>query len=335
MRAQYRAGMQRVVACCDMQDVTGLPIDIGRRCQADLPDLAADAAGVEQGAAEQAPVVHHRGRWQHAVIGVDASQSGQLQLPLAQRQHRSSIDVDAGEQGVRARARQPVVDLDAEPAELRVLVVTQCEHAVVQPGKVRKLCQQLARAAPCVVRWFAITEGAEDEQRLRGGLQLRGSYARKRQYLHSVAGGLQLCRRTPGQLFGQAALAGMHHQPRRSRGMGCCCRNGLPQRTGGALAAAAVQVQQPAGNEELAHAQAAEHHHDAPGHAEEAARVQGEHAGGELAAGTLARVGARVEDRAGGRVELQQVMGAVVMAAPLRGICRHHPYVERLTGLLR
>ncbi|MNW04433.1 hypothetical protein D3C71_2005210 [compost metagenome] len=28
-------------------------------------------------------------------------------------------------------------------------------------------------------------------------------------------------------------------------------------------------------------------------------------------------------------------MGAVVMAAPLRGICRHHPYVERLTGLLR
>ncbi|MNI30877.1 hypothetical protein D3C73_847380 [compost metagenome] len=214
-------------------------------------------------------------------------------------------------------------------------MVAQREHAVTQPGKVRHLCQQLARAAPCVVRGLAITKGAEHEQRLCGGLQLRGSHARERQYLHPVAGRLQLCCRTPGQLFGEAALAGMHHQPRCACGVGCCFRNGLPQCARGALAATAVQVQQPAGDEEQAHAQAAEHHHDAPGHAEEAARVQGEHAGGELAAGTLACVRTSLENRAGGRVELQQVVRTIMVAAALRGIRRHHPHIECLAGLLR
>ena len=127
----------------------------------------------------------------------------------------------------------------------------------------------------------------------------------------------------------------MHHQPRRTTAIGRRCWQRLAQVTRGALAAAAVQVEHPAGDEEQAHAQAAEHHHYAPGHAEVAARVQREHAGGQLRAGALARIGAGIEHGPRAWVQLQQIMRAVMLAAALRRITGHHPHVQCLPRLLR
>ncbi|KAG1530460.1 hypothetical protein G6F51_013832 [Rhizopus arrhizus] len=82
MRLQHGTRMPRAVAGRDMQDVTGLPLHIGRCGKTDTPDRAADAARVEAVAAEQAPIVHPRRRRQHTVIGGDAGQCTHARAPL-------------------------------------------------------------------------------------------------------------------------------------------------------------------------------------------------------------------------------------------------------------
>ncbi len=336
MRLQHGTRMPRAVAGRDMQDVTGLPLHIGRCGKTDTPDRAADAARVEAVAAEQAPVVHPRCGRQHTVIGGDAGQCAQLQLPLAQGRHRGGIDIDAREQRTCTVAGQPAIDLAAEAAVVQILAIPQREQAELQPRQVRCLRKQQACRASGRIRRFTVAEGAQHEQRLRCGLQLRRIDARQRQHLHRATGRLQLRGRTPCELFGQAALAGMHHQPRRAMAIGGGWhRQRLAQPACRALAAAAIQVQHPAGDEEQAHAQAAEHHHHAPGQAEVAARVQREHAGGQLAARALAIVGAGIEHRAAGRVQLQQIMRAIMVPSALRRITGHHPHVERLARFFR
>ncbi len=335
MRFQHCTGVPCIVAGCDMQDVTGLPPHLGGRGKTDTPDRATDAARIETVAAEQAPVMHLRGSRQHAVIGGDAGQRAQLLLPLAQGRYRGSIDIDALEQRARAVADQPGIDLAAETAVVRVLAITQREQGELQARQVHALCEQQPRSASRRIRWFAIAESAQHEQRMRSTPQLRGVNASQWQHLHRVPGGLQLRGCAPGQLLAQPALAGVRHKPGCVAAIASGYRQRLAKPTRGALAAAAVQVEHPAGDEEQAHAQAAEHHHHAPGHAEVAARVQREHAGGQLSTGALACIRAGIEDRTAGRVQLQQVMCAIVVAAALRRITGHHAHIERLPGLLR
>ncbi|KAG1317251.1 hypothetical protein G6F62_013000 [Rhizopus arrhizus] len=192
MRLQHGTRMPRAVAGRDMQDVTGLPLHIGRCGKTDTPDRAADAARVEAVAAEQAPIVHPRRRRQHTVIGGDAGQCTQLQLPLAQGRHRGGIDIDAREQRTCTVAGQPAIDLAAEAAVVRILAIPQREQAELQPRQVRCLREQQACRASGRIRRFTVAEGAQHEQRLRCGLQLRGIDARQRQHLHRATGRLQL-----------------------------------------------------------------------------------------------------------------------------------------------
>jgi hypothetical protein len=119
--------------------------------------------------------MHLRRRRQHAVIGGDAGQRAQLLLPLAQRRYRSGIDIDALEQRARAVAEQPAIELAAEAAVMRVLAVAQREQAELQARQVQALCQQQPRSAARRIRWLAIAEGAQHEQRLRSACSCAAS----------------------------------------------------------------------------------------------------------------------------------------------------------------
>ncbi len=129
---QHGAGVPCVVPGRDMQDVARLPLHVGRWRKTDAPDGTTDAARIEPVAAEQPPFMHLRGRRQHAVIGDDAGQRAQLQLPLAQGRYRGGIDFDAVEQRARAVAEQPAINLATEAAVVRVLSVTQRQQSKLQ-----------------------------------------------------------------------------------------------------------------------------------------------------------------------------------------------------------
>ncbi len=160
------------------------------------------------------------------------------------------------------------------------------------------------------IRSFAIAEGADDEQRFVRAREQCGIHMRERADVHRQTRRLQLRSGAPGQLFGVATLAGECHQPRLPGADG----RGQGQARGAhlALPAAAVQIQHPAGDEEHQHAQAGHHHDDPPRQPEEAARVQREHTDDDLAAGVLAAVRLVGEQGTCGRIELEDVLRAVV-----------------------
>ncbi|MNO86688.1 hypothetical protein D3C76_780960 [compost metagenome] len=197
-----------------------------------------------------------------------------------------------------------------EAAEVLILPVAESKHGIVQAIETQRPAQHLAFESPGAVRRFAVAEGADHEQRIARTLQLLLADIRQRLHVHWQTGRLQLAGGLPGQLLGKAALAGETDEP--GRGVAA----GLGQAFAGVLdlafLAPAIEVQQPAGDEEQRHAQRRECQDDAPDDAEVAAHVQCIDAGQQLRLEALVAVALMPLDRAGHRVEADLVQRTVV-----------------------
>ena len=134
--------------------------------------------------------------------------------------------------------------------------------------------------------------------------------AAQRLHVHRQAGRLQLPGGLPGQLFGKTALAGKADQPRRRvTVIGAEALAGIAYLT---LFTAAVEVQQPAGDEEQRHEQRADGEDDPPHQAEVTAGVQCINAGQQLSLEAFAGVAVVGFHLPGRRVQVDLVQRAVV-----------------------
>lgn len=298
----------QTVARHDLHQVAGQPAAGAGRLQFQEVDPRAAALGVEQGALAQGPVGEGRGLPQ--VHRGMAGELAQLLLPVAQGVGVATVDLHRGEQAATALARQPGVQAPGEPAELRVLAIAQAQHRVLQAVEGQLAAQQLALEAPGAVRRLTVTEGTDHEQRPLSAAQVLLAQAGQRADPGTDACGLQLPGGLPGQLLGETALAGKADQP----AVGVVGR--LFQTLAGildlAFLAPAIQVQQPAGDEEQRHAQRGQGQHDASHQAEVAAHVQGVDTGQQLRLEALVGVAIVPADDAGGRVQGDLVQGALV-----------------------
>ncbi len=240
-----------------------------------------------------------------------AGHLGQAFLPLAQGRGVAIIDLHRGEQAPRALPLQPALHAPGEAAELLVLAISQGQQGVAQAIEAGGLAKHLAFEAAGAVRRLTVAEGADHEQRLARLGELPGIQARQRFDPHRQPGRLQLAGALPGQLLGKTALAGVADQPGLAAGAGAAAQVGAarPYR---AFLAPAVEVEQPAGDEEQRHRQAGEHHQDASGHAEIAAYVQCIDAGQQLAAERTVAIALVAFHLAVGRVQGQGVEGTLV-----------------------
>ncbi len=235
-------------------------------------------------------------------------------MPAPARQTVVAVQMHRREQGLAAVAAQPVFEPPTEAAEVGVTAIPQGQQAVAQFLQRRAIGHDAAREGAGVVRRLAVAEGADHEQGVTDGTQARSVEAIQGHHRDRQARRLQHAGALPRQPLGGAALAGVAHQPRRRvRSAGRELAAAL--RAGGALLAAPVQIQQPAGDGEQRHGKARRHHDQPPRQAEIVAGVQGIHGGDEL------RAGARSAWRScGGRCRPRRTAGA---AGPF--VARRHP----------
>jgi len=300
---------RRGMAWMNFQDVAGLPGDLRRRRQAEEEHRRALTARVEQTPLDQRPALPGR---LFETNRRGAGQLAQFLLPLLQSSLVGAVDLNAVEQALRPLQTQPVVDPSGEAAEVLVLPVTQRQHGIAQLFERHRAAEHLALKTLCGVRRLAVTEGADHEKRLLRLAQAVGIDTRQRLDPHRNTRGLQLPGALPGQLFGETALAGKTDQPAFTRVIRFQRTARSQRRT---LLAPAIQVQQPASDEEQRHSASGQHHQDTARHTEVLADMQGIDAGQQLRLEALLGVAFMAADFAAFRVDLKLVDGAHMLGA--------------------
>ncbi len=166
----------------------------------------------------------------------------QLRMPVRQRLRVDVVQFHRRKQGACTLRIQPLFDTPREPAELRVLAVSQRQHRVGQVRQFQALPQQPTLETACRIRGFAIAKRADHKQRMPGALQCLCIQLRQRAHLHRQAGSLQMPGGLPRQALGKTALAGKRNQPWcRLRGR-CCALQHLARRAQRTFFAAPIQI---------------------------------------------------------------------------------------------
>ena len=231
-------------------------------------------------------------------------------LPLLQCRLVGIVHFHRAERAAGAALTQPCLQAAGEAAEVRILAVAEGEYSVAEVVQRPRLAKHLALEGAGAVGGFAVAEGADHEQRAAGLAKVVFTQFGQGAHLYRHARCLQLPGALPGQLLGKAALAGKTDQPAFAAaivaGNVASCLAHL------ALLAAAVEVQQPAGDEEQRHGQAGDGDDDAARQAEVFANVQGVDALQQLGLEGLVGVTVVVFHLSGGRVQHQGVEGAWV-----------------------
>ena len=200
----------------DLGDVARGPVGqrTGSGCQGKVEHGPTDAAGIQLDTIAQPPgFVPRRG----PVLRVGpVAQLADMVLPVAQGTVVGVVDFHQVEQRLRALSPQPVIELVAEGAELRVFAIAQGQDGVAQRVQRECLRHHVADEAERGVGRIAFAGGADDEHGARDSLQPRRIQPFQPRALDRNAAVAQRRGCHVGQLHRETGLTGMHH-PRRIR----------------------------------------------------------------------------------------------------------------------
>ena len=135
-------------------------------------------------------------------------------LPVAQGTVVGVVDFHQVEQRLRALSPQPVIELVAEGAELRVFAIAQGQDGVAQRVQRECLRHHVADEAERGVGRIAFAGSADDEHGARDSLQPRRIQPFQPRALDRNAAVAQRCGGHVGQLHRETGLTGMHHPHR-------------------------------------------------------------------------------------------------------------------------
>ena len=131
----------------------------------------------------------------------------QVQLPFGERLIDINVRLDTWDEARRAQNLQPLIEIDAEFAEVFVMRVAQAEHRVTQRLQARRaLREQRIAKGFGAVRWIAFAIGTGEEERvfLLGKLGRCGLV--ERHGLRGVTCGPEFLGHLFGEPLGRAAL---------------------------------------------------------------------------------------------------------------------------------
>ena len=173
-----------------------------------------DAAGIQLDTIAQPPGFVP---WRGPVLGLGPiAQLANMVLPVAQGTVVGVVDFHQVEQRLRPLPSQPVIELVAEGAELRVFAIAQGQDGVAQRVQRECLRHHVADEAERGVGRIAFAGGADDEHGARDSLQPRRIQPFQPRALDRNAAVAQRRGGHVGQLHRETGLTGMHH-PRRIR----------------------------------------------------------------------------------------------------------------------